>query len=439
MDGLNLGNLCKLMLKWEPKKFWRPPGAIGDTWMVKTGVISQSAVVELVYAMVYEHDQVDIFAVHTVGSHANGVLQNTSLAKKEIRERAQCCTTQLILDNFQDLYFNELTLEQRRGFVQELQGLVEQTDFGFDPLNLRFYTAYTYDDNAELNTMSCRFAANAIYWCLLGPNTEKDVQSRDVASLNPWLPKDIAHYDPYSRDYHKKNSTALRFELIDQGGAAEDICCHSHERALELVVERGLVITRIECEHGVIRLHYSGRAGEGLTLRRLEREDIPAAVAFVQDHLWEFKPKWSWGERTLAQMTRKGLETGKWTAYAYFNSSGKMVAYLDYKMRSDGEIELGVQLTDPVCRKQKLATGLVNFHRFKFMNNRLFVSTFEENGAMRHVLEVNGFRPNYFYDPKTKLATNIIRERIHPDDPQNKKLWTNSVYYFADSVLSTMN
>ena len=438
MDGLNLGNLCKLMRELKPRKFWCPPGSCGDTWMAKTGVISQSAAVELVYSMVYPWDQVDSYAIVAVPSHANGVLQNKIAAKKEVREKAQHFAIQLIGENFRKLYFDELSSDQRHAFVQKLRELVRQTDFGFDPLNLRFYMDYTYDDTEELNALSCRFAGNAIYWCILGPNTEEAAQEVISGALHPGLPEDIAGYDPYSRDYYKKNSTALRFELIDTTGGAETVSCSNHERTVERIESQGLVITDIQREHGLIRLYYDGSLCGKVTLRRLEREDIPTAVTFVRTYLREFRPKYSWGTRTLAQMAKDGLETEKWTAHAYFDHKGRMISYLDYKLRSDGEVELGVQLTDEDWRGRKLATGLVNFHRTKFMNNRLYVSTFEENGAMRRVLETNGFSPKYFFDAQTGIVTHIIRERIDPSDPENKALWTNSVYYFADSLLSTI-
>ena len=104
-------------------------------------------------------------------------------------------------------------------------------------------------------------------------------------------------------------------------------------------------------------------------------------------------------------------------------------------MRVDGEVELGIQLTKEEYQNKGLATGLINLFFLMFMANRLFAGTYEENSAMRHVLTKCGFESYNFFDPKTQLESNKIRERIDVKQPENEQAMTNSVYYFSVSLL----
>lgn len=96
---------------------------------------------------------------------------------------------------------------------------------------------------------------------------------------------------------------------------------------------------------------------------------------------------------------------------------------------------MGVALTDKTSRKKSLSTGLNNYCRLMFMSQRLFTGTYEENIAMRKTLENCGFTINYFYDKGSKVYTGFVRERIDKTDPQNMLKLTNSVYYYANSLL----
>lgn len=437
MVGLNLGNLCELFRQLRPQNIWAPPKSQKESWTKKSGSATQADILTLIYSMVWERTLPGRVNV----KHASNIFNHKESAANFVQDQALHCDTSCIQDNFKRHFFDDLSVMDRRKLVQSLQELVMESDLGSDQLNLEWYLGYDYVKDDRTDLLTCQFAANCIRVALVSSNKEGTYKGSEVLRH---LPENVEHYDPYSRDYHKANSTALQFRLIEVNGPGQEreaAVYHSHERMLEHILKHGVIITGICCEHGLIRLYCQAGQTQRFTLRRLEEADAERAVAFVDRHLNEFRPKKSWGkpmesgrQRTLTDMVREGLK-GKWTAYAYFDEKGEIAAYLDYKMRSNAEIELGVQLTETAYRKKKLATGLVNFYRFKFMNNCLFVSTFEENAAMRKVLKENGFRENYFYDPKSKLAINLVRERINPRDPENEKLWTNSVYYFANKLL----
>ncbi len=169
-------------------------------------------------------------------------------------------------------------------------------------------------------------------------------------------------------------------------------------------------------------------------IKRVEAEGYGQARDFIYQYESEFKTKKWWDDR-LPNMIYDGLTSEKWTAYALYNHQGKMVAYIDYKIRTDGDIELGTQLTDASCRKQGIATGLINFMRLKFINSCFFTGTHEKNEGMKRVFEKLGFQETLFYDPVTGESSNRIQERIDPAFPDDEDKMTNSIYFHIMGIM----
>ena len=119
-------------------------------------------------------------------------------------------------------------------------------------------------------------------------------------------------------------------------------------------------------------------------------------------------------------MALNGLQTEKWTGYVYKNKENHLVSYLDYKIRTDGDIELGIQLTSETERKKHFATALINYLRFKYMYAKFFTGTYEKNEKMRAVLKATGF-DEYFFKGKdqngceSEKQANRIQERVNPN------------------------
>ena len=134
-------------------------------------------------------------------------------------------------------------------------------------------------------------------------------------------------------------------------------------------------------------------------------------------------------------MIENGLNSHKWTAYGYYNESGRLIAYLDYKFRLDTYIELGAALTNPGHRKKGLVASLIFFLQLKYTHFDFYAGTYEENISMRSVLTGCGFKNNNFYD-KYGHKTNKIRERINPDVTEGPNQYTNSLYFVATSLLA---
>ena len=209
---------------------------------------------------------------------------------------------------------------------------------------------------------------------------------------------------------------------------------HNLEKLLALILRKSYLITKIECASNIITLHYRDAKAEGYILRRIRPKDINNVHQFIKKHHSEFHEKLSWKGKAIEDMAKNGLKD-KWTGYAYFYSDGSLASYLDYKIRTDSDIELGIALTDDSSRNKSLSTGLVNLFRIKFMSQRLFTGTYEENIAMRKALESCNFQPNYFQDKAAGIETCLVRERIDPTAPTDDAKLTNSIYYYANSLL----
>lgn len=102
----------------------------------------------------------------------------------------------------------------------------------------------------------------------------------------------------------------------------------------------------------------------------------------------------------------------------------------------DGDVELGILLTNSQYRLKGLATSLIYLFRLKYPGNRVYAGTYEENYGMRRTLKKTGFVPNKFYDEKLKVTSHRIRERFDPAYPEDERHLTNSVYYIVDSIHS---
>lgn len=339
----------------------------------------------------------------------------------------------------QDIYCKEAA---ERGIenVQILSPFREKGEAASEQLILRLgdFQGVQYESKGKDETVFCLFATSAIIFALSRSNDKWKINESNMyrPTATNILPEDIRQkYDPYTLTGRHSHSSALQFKLIKDGAFAPTVIFYSQEKALGYVRGKNLLITRIEYEPKAIRLCYRDAGAEGYTLRRVESRDINKIYEFVKGSHDEFREKVSWRGRNIEDMTLNGLKKEVWTGYAYFYSNGKPAAYVDYKLRVDSDIEMGVALTDKTSRKKSLSTGLINYCRLMFMSQRLFTGTYEENIAMRKTLENCGFTINYFYDKGSKVYTGFVRERIDKTDPQNMLKLTNSVYYYANSLL----
>lgn len=439
MLKMNFGSLSTAVYEIKRRDVWVPPKTAGGKSEIKEKM-SQVDAVNLLYSMVLTDEELDELP-DIAPRDASHLFGNNRAVHKQIQKQALNVPFSLVQNNLSIRLLDFMSDEEKHALWNRIQSLLLETPLGDDPFNLDLFRVVQY---SEKNF--CFFMATTLLWCLQAPNTKNKKLPKNGTNRWSLLPNDIEHYDPHSLSEYRAGSTAICFKLINnESNASELFFCQ--ERVVEYVLAHSLIITKFDFCHNTIRIFYDHCHDKTLHLARVEEQDFQQASDFIRNNLEKFKPKLSWRKRLLSDMALiglkgpkeskelKGLKYGKWTAFAFYNDRQEIVCFLDYKIRSDGAIELGIQLTADSYQNLGLATGLINLFRLMFMNNRLFAGTSEDNHGMRHVLEKCGFQPHYFFDPETQLLTNKIRERIDVDQPENKQAMSNSVYYFANSLL----
>jgi len=432
MLPLNFGKLCNILREVRPRDVWTPPLDELQRVCIKEKMTQVDAV-NILYSLVWEDEDLvtQLGYLNVDAKNANQLFKNKRGVHFSIRDQAKQVPLDTVKKNFTERVFRGMTEEECRNFWEKMQAVLRETPMGYDTLGLEDFSGARY--SAE---NLCSFSALLLIWCLLAPNCEAEELSEQEICPIKLLPTDGAeHYDPHNLSDRSANSTAIQIKLIFDSGKYKTF--HSTERAVEYIVRNALIIKRFEFEKGIIKARCM-QPPVKCTLSRVEKSDYEQARVFIQDHILEFKPKCTWKGRLLSDMALNGLKKEIWTAYAYYDEAGSMIAYLDYKQRSDSEVELGIQLTSPTYRQRYFATGLLNFFCLKFMDNRIFAGTYEENAEMRCTLLKCGFQDNDFFDPETGIKTNKIRERIDVAQPENRQAMTNSVYYYCNSLMCRM-
>lgn len=435
-ERLTVSGICKIVYAIWQRDIWILP-------CERTGELEthprtrKKDTINLLFSLIEEDKNLE-YVEAIESNRATPVFHGTVDIPERIRRKAESCSTELIKSNFKNRIYRYLDENQRKYFWDGIQELVENTNIADDILRLGDFQGVQYESKGKDETVFCLFATSAIIFALSRSNDKWKINESNMyrPTATNILPEDIRQkYDPYTLTGRHSHSSALQFKLIKDGAFAPTVIFYSQEKALGYVRGKNLLITRIEYEPKAIRLCYRDAGAEGYTLRRVESRDINKIYEFVKGSHDEFREKVSWRGRNIEDMTLNGLKKEVWTGYAYFYSNGKPAAYVDYKLRVDSDIEMGVALTDKTSRKKSLSTELINYCRLMFMSQRLFTGTYEENIAMRKTLENCGFTINYFYDKGSKVYTGFVRERIDKTDPQNMLKLTNSVYYYANSLL----
>lgn len=360
-----------------------------------------------------------------------------------------CCLKQarqygaydIIRQNVEERVYDVLDDVGRMVFLVKLQELIGEIPGINDTYDLKSYIGFVYDERAEnCKKEYCDIIAKCVYWCLTTDNKWERIPTAVALTQKPNI-KYKYDYDPHHFLATQSSSTAIQLTIYeDINGELETIFdSYNYEDFMEFMLQNNLVIQKVNCSLGLIEAICSSRKSSQYTLRRVGPEDYEQVRTLIYKHIEEFREKRNWlteKNKNLAEMVYNGLsEVGKWTAYAYYADKDTIVAYLDYKIRSDGDFELGTQLIVPECREQKLARGLINFLRLKYMNSRFFAGTYEENKQMKTVFANTGFVPHLFFDPETGAVSNQIKERINRTHPEDDSLMTNSVYFYADSII----
>ena len=331
--------------------------------------------------------------------------------------RARSTDSALIRAELEKRCLSALTEPEQRVLWDRLLSLVEHTPLGDDLLALRCFSSLPCTGDHLAALLTCCFLHCAL----------------TAESAAPGLP--APRHDPASMDHYHRYASAFRFHLKTGG---ETRTFFFAEALLEYIAAHDLLIAGLTCRDGAVYAEGSPLPS-GLKLVRVDTDaDMEQARRAVDAHLNEFREKRSWAGEPLSSMLEKGLRKGSWMGYCYRTPEGVPACYLDGKLRGDGDLELGIQLTDPRYRRKHLASSLIRLFQLKFMSNGVVTGTYEENTGMRTALTHCGFREHLFRDPVSGLYTSRPRERVNPDPAlrADPACLTHSVYYIVPSLIS---
>lgn len=416
--SLNFGDVCKAY------KAAYEQSHHGKTLAQEKAV---SAILELVFTDKALEDMVtEFFVLPREGNH---FLTHKKRVYKQIRYELRVLPKGLIQNNFENRILPTLNQDGWELFLNSLQEMVENLPDSCDFMSLK-------QDIGRLDKcLNLKFVERCISFCLYMPNTPGETVKWENHNFVP----DIhSKYDPYRLVSKDIGSKAVNIQLIilgpDQQTSEETF--HNFGEVIDLIFQQSLIINDIKYDNAAIKVLGTQNPRLNYTLRKLTRQDSHVAESFVRQHEQEFLPKVSWGNRRLSEMIENGLSTGQWTAYGYFDSEENLIAYLDCKIRIDGGVELGSLLTKPECRRYSLASSLVCLYKLLYPHCRVFGGTFEENDKMIKTFQATGFSRILYYDRKTLQTTKTVQERINPDYPDDPEKYTNSVYFFSESIIA---
>lgn len=437
---LNFGSFCAVIQDVVPKGTW---------WFYEMGEqnkrqkLSRHDTVMIVFSLVYseaelEHLDEDVLRISDNAADLyfknRGRVSNDKF-REHIKEK-KTKLTDVIERNFRERIWCKLDAEQRANLVLQLRDLVNRLQSNEDPMNLRGYIGAEHYIKGENDRLCCRFVSKCLKFCLFTPNTQGETVKWDI--LNE-VPSTYRKGDPYRLVSGDDGSTVVKWVFIDNRRYRKKREYYDYNLLTQTILRENLILTSVECGANVIEVHYQRFEDSRYQLRRLKgKKDAEEAREFIREHESEFQRKRSWRGRKLSDMAWDGLITNKWNAYGYFDPQGKLIAYLDVKIRIDGSAELGILLVDTACRQMGLASSLMFFYEIMFAPCRIFGGTYETNKKMRNTFLATGFVQIWYYNSKTKERVPMLKERINEDYPDDPEMDGNSVYFCAESLLTRL-
>lgn len=416
---LNFGSLVNLVNRYETN--WLCVGGISEH-------NNKPLTIEMLYGC--------LFAVDEPGrpdrpssSEATNIIKHKKNPSTIASEKAVFCMRDsgTVIENVKQMILPFIV--DLEAFFGELKQLIDSLPQSTMKKELMVLAGRMLVEDGTFTEDGAALFASALLFSLITQNNrdETDDETKLGLDARAW----IASYDPHRINSLVKASKALPICVIEDGN---EMLFYHFDSCLDYLLENGLMITRLE---SFVNNIYVYVRRSPLVMRKLMPEDFPQAVHFIKEHLSEFRPKKSWGLRTLDEMAENGLKCSIWTAYGIYDGD-TLVAYLDYKQRFDTDIELGIALVTPQMRGNNLVVALIDYLRLKFPMNGFFAGTYEENEKMKNTLLKTSFEENLFYDFASGIKTNRIKERINPECPDDPEAYTYSVYYKAGRLITPL-
>lgn len=258
-------------------------------------------------------------------------------------------------------------------------------------------------------------------------------------------------FDPYTVDmsyqeYFSKLtcSTALKFRLISEEDADDPNTqdCFSLPYVLGFIQKNACIIRKLQpnvIEKSLDIYVNQFQQSSEFTMRFCDsEEDIDKCLQLMFKYKDEFLPKITWrnNDYSIYKMSEKGLKSGrKWRALAYFKKYGgkeRLISYVDYKQRIDGNIELGVALSNDKYRGGGLVTSIIYYHILNNFFAPIFTGTYDKNKPMKDILKNCGFTDHYIIDREKNEKSNVVKERFEviPEPGKEPENINRYSYYY---------
>lgn len=428
---LNLGALCQILQKALPNDVWKP-----FPEKTKHRPSNQRDIVTMILLLPYDDNALESLSEKDYDisdRDASNYIHNRRRVNKRIRAHASEMGLDLIQKNIETRILQDMSHHHQQLLLENVKSLVRELAQDEDHTGLRDYLGLAHSGREMYSSLYSRFMAKCVQFCLFMPNTKGERANWGWFNRAPTASR---KGDPYRLVSNDPGSAAIRVWLQDMRGFQKTKEFHFFDQLTRQIQPKSLIIKNIACGAGGIKVTCDYFPISGYKLKQLKAADAEMVREFIRAHEKEFHAKRNWQGRLLSDMAYNGLRTGKWTAYGYFDPEGKIISYLDAKLRLDGGVELGIALTDNQYRGMQLASSLIYFFKLLFAHSRLFGGTYEENKFMRKTFDATGFTGIPYFDPQTGKMTSMIRERIDPDASEDETKDTNSVYYFSESLMT---
>lgn len=127
-------------------------------------------------------------------------------------------------------------------------------------------------------------------------------------------------------------------------------------------------------------------------IRAVNSEEFSKIRRAISQNYFLEKSSWS---KPLSDMAYDGLIQGKWFGVGCFGENEDLMSYLDYKVRKNGEIEIGICMTIEQYRKRGLAKLLLGFLIACYPSREITIGTSESNLEMIACIKKVGFKEEF--------------------------------------------
>ena len=411
---LSFGNLAQLMVKYSTRTILTPfYDEDYQKFSIEEKVNTQFNIMSNIFAVIYGTPEIQHEAPMDKGRR-NKLLHG----KESLPKHMSICNVETEKSRKMLKEFILPFIERRTYFISDLFILIDNMPESMEKCSLKSYKGKEEEFAQKDSEEFMDFLLKCLNVSLRLENDKKKILEEDQF-FDPKID------DPHGRGESKPCSTAIEINITIDNKISHVF--YDFRKSVDFIIENNLKIVTVNTIFPKILVEVEEL--ENLILKRIEKDEYQKVYEFIKSCNDEFRPKVSWRGRYLYDMALNGLQTGKWSAYGYFDQDGNIVGYTDIKLRADGSAEIGISLVENEYRQQHLTSSLLFLFKLEYPHYGFYIGIFEENEAMISIFEQVGYEPNLLSVTLDGKKTNKIKERIHPAHPDNYKYNTNSAYF----------